>query len=56
MIDELKFENVDFEKKIKQIQSLYESVRQDKNVFSQALNQTTDQNVVFKKKLSIACQ
>ena len=38
MISELKRENFEFDKKLKQTQELYESVRQDKNIFSQALN------------------
>ena len=50
LIHELKRENLEFEKKLKQVQSLYESVRQDKNVFSQALNKAQDQNVAFKKQ------
>ena len=42
MISELKRENTEFERKLKQTQQLYESVRQDKNVFSQALNKAQD--------------
>ena len=38
LIAELKRENLEFEKRLKQTQCLYESVRQDKNVFSQQLN------------------
>ena len=34
LIAELKRENLEFEKRLKQTQCLYESVRQDKNVFS----------------------
>ena len=42
VINELKRENQDFERRLKQTQSLYESVRQDKNVFSQSLNKAQD--------------
>ena len=56
MIGELKRENLEFEKKIKLTQELYESVRKDKNVFSQALNKSQDANVAFRKQFTITNQ
>jgi len=53
MITELKRENGEFERKIKQTQELYEQVRQDKNVFSTKLNNAIDQNVAFNMQFQI---
>ena len=54
MIVELKKETVENESKLKQQQSLYETVRAERNLYSKSLIEQTDQVADLKKKFFIA--
>jgi hypothetical protein len=43
LISELKKENVEFEGKLKQQQTLYEAVRSDRNLYSKSLMEANDE-------------
>jgi chromosome segregation ATPase len=54
LISELKKENIEFEGKLKQQQSLYEAVRSDRNLYSKNLIEAQDEVAELKRKFKIA--